>query len=265
MKKEFKVGDKVVISKKSKFYGDHYSNPTDVEGTIVKIKDNDDDFGIYNTLNIRVEWDNGMKNSYRIEDLELAKPNMDKGFKVGDKVLIDSNSEYYSVEFDSSNPMDVEGIITEIEGDGCSGLGIIVKWDNGKINGYNKVDLRLAEKKSYVYNEHNHFHSSLKPKVMINAIAITDPDQIKALCKAIPSIKEQVQEMYPELFEVHKAGNRYVDAGGNEFILVTRLGGVALVDLETGAQDRMIYVTNTKNITEDEMGMIFGNKEYVLA
>jgi hypothetical protein len=276
MKKEFKVGDKVVISKKSKFYGDHYSNPTDVEGTIVKIKDNDDDFGIYNTLDIRVEWDNGMKNSYRTEDLELAQQqsyihdnqndkNMNKAFKVGDKVMIDSSSEYYSDELDSSNPKDVEGTITEIEGEGyVGGLGIIVKWDNGKINGYNKVDLKLAKKESYIHDEEK-INQPLKPKVMIKAITITDLEQIKALCETIPGIKSQVQDMYPELFEVHRAGNRYIDELGEVYILATEQSAVALVDLLTGKIGKTVYVDDINNITADEMEMVYNGKKYELA
>jgi hypothetical protein len=273
MKKEFKVGDKVVISKKSKFYGDHYSNPTDVEGKITNIRD--DYEGPFNVLDIKVEWDNGMKNSYNEVDLELAKQqsyihdnqndkNMNKAFKVGDKVMIDVSSEYY--EDDSYvNPRDVEGTITEIEGEeGYGGLGIIVKWDNGKINGYNKVDLKLAKKESYIHDEEK-INQPLKPKVMIKAITITDLEQIKALCKAIPSIKEQVQDMYPELFEVHKAGNRYVDAYGTEFILATESNAVALVSLKTGKIDATIYVDDINNITEEEMELVYNDKEYTLA
>jgi len=275
MKKEFKVGDKVVISKKSKFYGDHYSNPIDVDGTITRIKDDDYD-DRYNTLDIKVEWDNGMKNSYRTEDLELAKQqsyihdnqndkNMNKAFKVGDKVMIDVSSEYYSDELDSSNPKDVEGIITEIEGEGyVGGLNIIVKWDNGKINGYNVVDLKLAKQKSYIHDEEK-INQPLKPQIMINAIAITDLDQIKRLCEVIPSIKEQVQDMYPELFEVHKAGNRYVDAYGTEFILATESNAVALVSLKTGKIDATIYVEDINNITEEEMELVYNDREYTLA
>jgi hypothetical protein len=275
MKKEFKVGDKVVISKKSKFYGDHYSNPIDVDGTITRIKDDDYD-DRYNTLDIKVEWDNGMKNSYNEVDLELAKQqsyihdnqndkNMNKAFKVGDKVMIDSSSEYYSDELDSSNPKDVEGIITEIEGEGyVGGLNIIVKWDNGKINGYNVVDLKLAKQKSYIHDEEK-INQPLKPQIMINAIAITDLDQIKRLCEVIPSIKEQVQDMYPELFEVHKAGNRYVDAYGTEFILATESNAVALVSLKTGKIDATIYVEDINNITEEEMELVYNDREYTLA
>jgi len=273
MKKEFKVGDKVVISKKSRFYGDHYSNPTDVDGTITKIRD--DYEGPFNVLDIKVEWDNGMKNSYSEIDLELAKQqsyihdnqndkNMNKAFKVGDKVMIDSSSEYYS-DNDTSNPRDVEGTITEIEGeDWLGGLGIIVKWDNGKINGYNKVDLKLAKKESYIHDEEK-INQPLKPKVMIKAITITDLDQIKALCEAIPGIKSQVQDMYPELFEVHKAGNRYVDVYGTEFILATEQGAVALVDLETGKIGKTVYVDDINDVTEDEMELVYNDKEYTLA
>jgi hypothetical protein len=274
MKKEFKVGDKVVISKKSRFYGDHYSNPTDVDGTITKIRD--DYEGPFNVLDIKVEWDNGMKNSYSEMDLELAQQqsyihnnqndkNMNKAFKVGDKVMIDSSSEYYSDELDLSNPKDVEGTITEIEGEDWSGgLGIIVKWNNGKINGYNKVDLKLAKKESYIHDEEK-INQPLKPKVMIKAITITDLEQIKALCEAIPGIKSQVQDMYPELFEVHRAGNRYIDELGEVYILATEQSAVALVDLLTGKIDKTVYVDDINNITADEMEIVYNGKKYELA
>ena len=190
---------------------------------------------------------------------------MNKAFKVGDKVMIDSSSEYYSDEFGSSNPTDVEGTITEIEGENwAGGLGIIVKWDNGEINSYNERDLKLAKKESYIHDEEK-INQPLKPKVMIKAITITDLEQIKALCKAIPSIKEQVQDMYPELFEVHKAGNRYVDVYGTEFILATESNAVALVSLKTGKIDATIYVDDINNITEEEMELVYNDKEYTLA
>jgi len=191
MKKEFKVGDKVVISKKSRFYGNPYSNPTDVEGTITKIKDDDYD-DRYDTLDIKVKWDNGMWNSY------------------------------------------------------------------------SKMDLELAKKESYIHDEEK-INQPLKPKVMINAISITDVEQIKALCEAIPSIKEQVQKMYPELFEVHKAGNKYIDELGEVYILATEHNAVALVDLLTGKIGKTVYVNDINNITADEMELVYNGKEYELA
>jgi len=190
--------------------------------------------------------------------------NMNKAFKVGDKVMIDSSSEYYSDELDSSNPKDVEGIITEIEGEGyVGGLNIIVNWDNGKINGYNAVDLKLAKKESYIHDEEK-INQPLKPKVMIKAIAITDLEQIKALCEAIPSIKEQVQDMYPDLFEVHKAGNIYVDEVCLEYILATESGAVALVNLKTGKIGKTVYVNDVNNITLDEMELVYDGGQFQL-
>jgi hypothetical protein len=220
-----------------------------------------------------------MKNSYSEIDLELAKQqsyihdnqndkNMNKAFKVGDKVMIDVSSEYYE-DNSYANPRDVEGTITEIEGEegygglGIGGLGIIVKWDNGKINGYNKVDLKLAKKESYIHDEEK-FNQPLKPKVMIKAIAITDLEQIKALCEAIPSIKEQVQDMYPDLFEVHKAGNIYVDEVCLEYILATESGAVALVNLKTGKIGKTVYVNDVNNITLDEMELVYDGGQFQL-
>jgi len=206
MKKEFKVGDKVVISKKSRFYGeDHYSNPTDVKGTITRIKEYDTrETSIINSLT--------------------------------------------SGAYISANDY----------------LGIKVEWDNGMKNAYSEVDLELAKKESYIHDEEK-INQPLKPKAMINAISITDVEQIKALCEAIPSIKEQVQKMYPELFEVHKAGNKYIDELGEVYILATEHNAVALVDLLTGKIGKTVYVNDINHITADEMELVYDGKEYELA
>lgn len=61
---KLKVGDKVRISKESRYYGDPCSNPTDVTGTIERID-------AYGSHRYRVKWDNGETNSYRVEDLYI--------------------------------------------------------------------------------------------------------------------------------------------------------------------------------------------------
>jgi len=59
------VGTRVLISPSSKFYGVGFDNPKDEEGVIVKhiISNLGSEF-VY-----KVEWDNGMRNSYRVGDL----------------------------------------------------------------------------------------------------------------------------------------------------------------------------------------------------
>ena len=185
-------------------------------------------------------------------------------FKVNDIVKIATTSEYY-VSDDSSNPQNTEGNIYEFED--CD-LGIKVLWNNGRTNSYNPEDLELAKQKSYIHTEEKINTNHLNQKIMINAIAITDLEQIKALCEAIPSIKAQVQEMYPELFEepvLHKAGNKYIDELGEVYILATEHGAVALVDLLTGKIGRTVHVDDINNITADEIEMVFDGKEYELA
>ena len=188
-------------------------------------------------------------------------------FKVGDRVKIATTSKYYQYYSKLNNPKDIEGIIYEIND---YDLGIFVRWDSERLNSYNSVDLELAKQKSYIHTEEKIINHS-KPKnqkVMINAIAITDVEQIKALCDLIPSIKEQVQAMYPELFEEeeqHKAGNRYQDKDGEWYILATEQGAVALVDLETGKIGKTVYVNDVNNITSDEMKRVYDGKEYELA
>jgi len=185
-------------------------------------------------------------------------------FKVGDRVKIATTSEYYEYYGEDNNPKDTEGIIYEIND---YNLGIYVKWDNGRYNTYNSEDLKLAKQPSYIHTEEkiiNHLKPN-NPKVMINAIAITDVEQIKALCEAIPSIKEQVQAMYPDLFETHKAGNTYLDELGEAYILATESGAVALVDLGTGKIGKTVHVNDVDNITSDEMKRVYDGKEYELA
>jgi hypothetical protein len=188
-------------------------------------------------------------------------------FKVGDRVKIATTSEFYKYN-SNGNPRDTEGVISEIE-EGYLGiyLGIYVKWDNGRYNTYNSEDLELAKQPSYIHTEEkiiNHLKPN-NPKVMINAIAITDVEQIKALCEAIPSIKSQVQAMYPDLFETHKAGNTYLDELGEAYILATESGAVALVDLGTGKIGKTVHVNDVNNITSDEMKRVYDGKEYELA
>jgi hypothetical protein len=126
----------------------------------------------------------------------------------------------------------------------------------------------LAKQKSYIHTEEKINTNHLNQKIMINAIAITDVEQIKALCEAIPSIKEQVQAMYPELFEEeeqHRAGNKYIDELGEVYILATEQGAVALVDLLTGKIGKTVHVDNVNDITRDEMERVYDGKEYELA
>jgi len=188
-------------------------------------------------------------------------------FKVGDRVKIATTSEFYKYN-SPGNPRDTEGVISEIkEGYLSIYLGIYVKWDNGRYNSYNSEDLELAKQPSYIHTEEkiiNHLKPK-NPKVMINAIAITDVEQIKALCEAVPSIKEQVQAMYPDLFETHKAGNTYLDELGEAYILATEQGAVALVDLGTGKIGKTVHVNDVNNITSDEMKRVYDGKEYELA
>jgi hypothetical protein len=60
------IGDRVLIDKSSQYYRDEdYSNPKNVEGTIINIQTGD--------LGIRVKWDDGTTNSYNPTDLVKAK------------------------------------------------------------------------------------------------------------------------------------------------------------------------------------------------
>jgi hypothetical protein len=179
-------------------------------------------------------------------------------FKVGDKVLISDDSQYYGAG--DANPSNVEGIITEIKDED---LGIIVKWSNNTTNSYNTQDLILitgkAKPKSYLDGVENKDSKQLKENHMninLSAIAITDLEQIKAIAELIPSVKEQIMAQYPQLFEpevTHKVGNRYEHSDGQTYILTGENGHVALTNLNTGmVESRTVAVNDYSNITTDE-------------
>jgi hypothetical protein len=172
-------------------------------------------------------------------------------FKVGDEVMIDESSEYYGDDC-SANPKDTIGVISDINDNDF--LNIIVDWPTGQENSYNECDLKLAKQKSYIDNKP-------KQQVMINAIAITEPEQIKALAIAIPSIKPQLQAQFPDLFITHKAGNRYENVdSGEEYILAHESNAVALVNLNTGTiTSNTIRVDDIDNITTDEFARMVNN------
>ena len=109
--------------------------------------------------------------------------------------------------------------------------------------------------------QESYIDSKPKQQVMINAIAITEPEQIKALAIAIPSIKPQLQAQFPNLFITHKAGNRYENVDSGEFyILAHESNAVALVNLNTGTiTSNTIHVDDIDNITTDEFARMVNN------
>jgi len=186
---------------------------------------------------------------------EQTKPK----FKIGDKVIMSDDSQWHSWS-DFNNPANTVGIILEINDED---LGIVVEWPNELSNSYNERDLLLvtgkAKSKSYIDGVENKDSKKLKENNMninLNAIAITDLEQIKAIAELIPSIKEQIMAQYPQLFEpkvTHKVGNRYEHSDGNTYILTGEKGHVALTNLNTGmVESRTISVDDYNNITADE-------------
>jgi hypothetical protein len=109
--------------------------------------------------------------------------------------------------------------------------------------------------------QESYIDSKPKQQVMINAIAITESEQIKALAIAIPSIKPQLQAQFPNLFITHKAGNRYENVDSGEFyILAHESNAVALVNLNTGTiTSNTIHVDDIDNITTDEFARMVNN------
>lgn len=70
--KIMKVGDKVKIQSSFTYAGDSDSNPIDTVGIIKRV----DDSGLTD-FRFHVEWSNSTNNSYRFDDLELQKIDVD--------------------------------------------------------------------------------------------------------------------------------------------------------------------------------------------
>jgi signal peptidase I len=67
MNNKFKVGDLVMISKSSSWYGISYNNPQDIKGKVTRIRWEDDSLPYY------VEWSNRGENGYNASDLILVE------------------------------------------------------------------------------------------------------------------------------------------------------------------------------------------------
>jgi len=195
-----KAGDRVRISKDSEYYkdGPEESNPKDVTGTISEIEE--DEFCY------RVDWDNGESNTYRINDLYLYQE-----IKVGDRVRISKDSEYYK-DGQASNPKNVTGTVTSIS----SGmLKIHVKWDNLRSNSYNVKDLYLYSEKTKKSNE-----LTVSKEFVLEAHKAACSDWKNKLEKQFPEVFES--DKYPTLIDLNP-GEKLVTAG--LFVMVTDING----------------------------------------
>jgi hypothetical protein len=164
-------------------------------------------------------------------------------FKVGDKVRIVKSSDWYGVE-NTWNPIDTNGEIIEIKN---HDLGIYVAWSNGETNSYNECDLILvgAEQKSYIDDNQLNQYS-------MKAIVVSSLEQIKELAK-VSFLKDQIESEFPELFIIHKVGNRYKHSDGTRYILTGENSHVALTNLKTGIiESSTVRVDNFNKITVDE-------------
>jgi hypothetical protein len=262
-KLKYKIGDKVEII-------DNITSHQFEIGTIVTVTSLDTD-GEVNTCKGKTK--QGDVDEYFIDEKNDIKPYTEKTkseykFKVGDKVMISDDSQWYSDD-DETNPINTVGKIIKIYDDS---LGIHVEWENGTSNSYDTHDLLLvtgeAKSKSYIDGVENKDSKKLKEKNMninLSAIAITDLEQIKAIAELIPSVKEQIMAQYPELFEPevkHKVGNRYEHSDGNTYLLVGEHQHVALANLNTGMiESRTIPVDDYNNISEDDFEMLCDDTE----
>ena len=104
----------------------------------------------------------------------------------------------------------------------------------------------------------------------MNAVAITDLSQIKAICELLPGIKDQIKasnpEVYAELFpEPIKVGSRFKNDEGERFILAHEDNIVVLVNLKDGSiTTPTIHVNDINNITSDELENISGEENITL-
>lgn len=126
--KRFKVGDHVMISPSSIYWGEGDFNPSGIEGVVTR-----DDLNVDNHI-YQVEWDNGVRNVYREEDLvpydeiELLLEEARRRFKPGCRYLATDGVERQSSESDfpyvhSKRPTRIAL---------ASGQGLIYDGANGK-------------------------------------------------------------------------------------------------------------------------------------
>jgi hypothetical protein len=171
-----KVGDRVRISKDSQYYRSvsSESNPRNVTGTITFI-----DTAV--SYCYSVKWDNGKSNSYPKGDLYLYQE-----IKVGDRVRLSKDSEYYKDGSFYSNPTDVTGTVSEVREDET--FRYRVDWDNGGDNSYTEGDL-------YLYSEKNK---------KSNELTVSKEFVLEAYKSACSDWKMKLEQEFPELFEADK-------------------------------------------------------------
>jgi len=125
MNKKFKVGDKVMISNASEYYGISKNNPKDVEGVITSIN-------VHGSLPYYVEWSNGGTNSYdaldlvKVEEVEEKEKSIHdilverSTLEVGDTVIVTHKVPSYDLGWDNSwrggmdDAIGKECVVTEV-------------------------------------------------------------------------------------------------------------------------------------------------------
>ena len=103
LQNEFSVGDSVMISKSSKYYGINDSNPVDIKGKVI-ISHKQDSMGFC----YKVKWSNGRSNYYGRKDLVVYKEPK-KELPVQKKEVVDDRLPVgYSVEITEDSPDSAE-------------------------------------------------------------------------------------------------------------------------------------------------------------
>lgn len=132
MNKKFKVGDKVMISESSEYYGISKNNPQDVEGVITSLDEGEG-------LSHYVDWSDGGRNNYdasdliKVEEVEEVKEKSVHGIlverstlEVGDTVIVTHEVPSYNLGWSNSWCRDMDDVIgrecTVIEVPNCKGV-----------------------------------------------------------------------------------------------------------------------------------------------
>jgi hypothetical protein len=128
MNKKFKVGDKVMISESSEYYGISKNNPQDVEGVITSLNEGEG-------LSHYVDWSDGGRNNYDASDLIMVEEVKEKSIhdilverstlEVGDIVTVTHKVPNYDLGWTSSwidDHMDAmigkESVVTRVPSEG---------------------------------------------------------------------------------------------------------------------------------------------------
>jgi hypothetical protein len=110
--------------------------------------------------------------------------------KVGDRVRISKDSQFYRPGVSESNPSDVTGTIEKVNECEMPEFCYSVKWDNGRDNSYREGDL-------YLYSEKKNNDKADK-------LTVSKEFVLEAHKAACADWKQRLEEEFPKVFETDK-------------------------------------------------------------